>query len=132
MLSHALGATKSTSSGGNSSKTLPIKQVASYVNEKVHDFSSTIIAKHDETPSQSCMFDLEEFVSCVPPDIWEMMLKCKTLGGIHMQALDAPCSNAKTIVRRVYCACVYECLAARVDPCLYLACFTPVAPVASL
>ena len=29
----------------------------------------------------------------------------------------------------VYCACAYECLAA---PCLYLACFTPVAPVASL
>ena len=55
MLSHALGATKSTSSGGTSSKTLPILQVASYVNEEVHAFSSTVIAKCDETPSQSCM-----------------------------------------------------------------------------
>ena len=45
-----------------------------------------------------------------------------------MQALDA---GPRTIIRSVYCACAYECLAAQVDPCLYLACFTPVAPVAT-
>ena len=106
MLSHALGATKSTSSGGNSSKTLPIKQVASYVNEKVHDFSSTIIAKHDETPSQSCMFDLEEFVSCVPPDIWEMMNRL-TLSKRDKQGRNQSEAHAhERKVRIAYLVCV--------------------------
>ena len=53
-------------------------------------------------------------------------LKCKTLGGIHMQ------STAAT-----YTSVVYNILhmRVRVPRCplrLYLACFTPVAPVASL
>ena len=79
MLSHALGATKNISTqgtggtGGTGSKALPIQQVASYLNEKVHDLSSNIIAKYDEAPSESCGFELEEFVSCISPDLWEMM-----------------------------------------------------------
>ena len=36
---------------------------------------------------------------------------------------------AHTLALCIYCACVYEC---RVGLRLYLACFTPVAPVASL
>ena len=39
-------------------------------------------------------------------------------------------SYAHTLALCIYCACAYECLAARLP--LYLACFTPVAPVASL
>ena len=51
--SHALGATKTTSTGGTGSKALPIQQVASYLNEKVHDLSSNIIARYDEAPGDS-------------------------------------------------------------------------------
>ena len=72
MLPHALGATKTTSTGGTGSKPLPIQHVASYLNEKVHDLSSNI-AKYDEAPGDSCGFDLEEFVSCISPDLREMM-----------------------------------------------------------
>ena len=43
MLSHALGTTKSTNSGGTSSRTLPIRHVASYVNEKVHVFPQQLL-----------------------------------------------------------------------------------------
>ena len=59
MLSHALGATKNISTqgtggtGGTGSKALPIQQVAPYLNERVHDLSSNIIAKYDEAPSES-------------------------------------------------------------------------------
>ena len=50
----------------------PIQQVAPYLNEKVHDLSSNM-AKYDEAPSESCGFQLEEFVSCISPDLLEMM-----------------------------------------------------------
>ena len=73
MLSHALGATKSTHTKCAPTSSLQVKHVASYLNEKIHEFSSSIIAKRDEIPVESCMFDLNEFVSCVPPDLWDMM-----------------------------------------------------------
>ena len=55
-------------------------------------------------------------------------LKCKTLGGIHMQSTAATelCTyNSVVYILRMRVR-VPRCL------CLYLACFTPVAPVASL
>ena len=70
MLSHALGATKSTHTKCAPTGSLEVKHVASYLNEKGHDYSSSIIAKHDEMPVESCMF---EFVSCVALDLWDMM-----------------------------------------------------------
>ena len=73
MLSHALGATKSGNSKSAPTSPPPLKQVASYLNEKIHDLSSNIAAKRDETPAESCMFNLDEFVSSIPPDLWEMM-----------------------------------------------------------
>ena len=73
MLSHALGETKSDDSKIAPTNSLPLKQVASYINEKVHDFSSSLIAKHDKAPVESCVFNLEEFVSSIPPDLWKMM-----------------------------------------------------------
>ena len=45
MLYHAFGATKSDDSKIAPTNSLPLKQVASYINEKVHDFSSGLIAK---------------------------------------------------------------------------------------
>ena len=56
-------------------------------------------------------------------------LKCKTLGGIHYihHALN---SNQQAVY--IYCACAYSASLPRVGIRLYLACFTPVAPVASL
>ena len=56
-------------------------------------------------------------------------LKCKTLGRIHMQALDAGITPHYQCILRMRVR-VPRC--ARVGHCLYLACFTPVAPVASL
>ena len=73
MLSHALGATKSGNSKSAPTSSPPLKQVASYLNEKIHDLSSNIAAKRDETPAESCMLNLDEFVSSIPPDLWEMM-----------------------------------------------------------
>ena len=67
MLSHALGATKSTHTKCAPTSSLQVKHVASYLNDKIHELSSSIIAKRDEMPVKSCMFDLNEFVSCVPP-----------------------------------------------------------------
>ena len=52
-------------------------------------------------------------------------LKCKTLGGIHMQ-------STHTLALCIYCACAYECLAAPSRPSPVSRLFTPVAPVASL
>ena len=68
MLSYALGETKSDDS--KTAPTFPLKRVASYLNEKVHDLSSNIIAKHEEEPS---IFNLDKFVSSIPPDLWEMV-----------------------------------------------------------
>ena len=70
MLSHALGTTKATNSKYTPTTSLPVKHV---VNEEIHDLSSRVIAKRDETPVDSCMFNLEKFVSCVPPDLWDML-----------------------------------------------------------
>ena len=51
-----------------------MQQVASYLNDKVHDLSSNVIAKYDEAPGESCGFELEQFVSCIFPDLWEMIV----------------------------------------------------------
>ena len=70
-------------------------------------------------------------------------LKYKTLGRIHMQALDAgitPCIvshlNSKCQAYGIYTLYILRMRVrvprSRVGPRLYLACFTPVAPVASL
>ena len=45
-------------------------------------------------------------------------------------ALNSKCQGPTGCV--LYCACAYSASLPRVGPCLYLACFTPVAPVASL
>ena len=73
MLSHALGATKSGNSKSAPTSSPPLKQVASYLNEKIHVLACNTTSKYDEAPVASCVFNLEEFVSSVPPDLWEML-----------------------------------------------------------
>ena len=36
-----------------------LKQVASYLNQRIHDFASNIVAKRDETPAESCTLNLD-------------------------------------------------------------------------
>ena len=76
MLSHALGATKSTSNEDTGSQAHPVhqvEQVASFLNEKVHSLSSNIMAEHDRGPTKNYGFDFDKFVSSLPTDLWKMM-----------------------------------------------------------
>ena len=46
MLSHALGATKTTCNVKSEAGAISVQQVGSHLNEKVHDLSASIIAKY--------------------------------------------------------------------------------------
>ena len=60
-------------------------------------------------------------------------LKCKTLGGIHMQVSHSTAATHITLALCVYTAHARASASLpRVGLRLYLACFTPVAPAASL
>ena len=109
MLSHALGATKSTHTKCAPTSSLQVKHVASYINEKIHEFSSGIIAKRDEMPVDSCMFDLNEFVSCVPPELWDMMneLTLSTTDKLSQIQSEAHAHERKVKIAYLVCVVIF-------------------------
>ena len=50
MLSHALGATKSGNSKSAPTSSPPLKQVAFYLNEKIHVVACNTTSRYDEAP----------------------------------------------------------------------------------
>lgn len=71
MLSHALGTAKKECKEEESSVVPQVKQVADYLNEKIHELSKQLIAEQEQAPVAANMFDLEAFTCRVDPHLWE-------------------------------------------------------------
>ena len=74
MLSHALGTTKiqCTEEG---SIVPPVKRVADYLNEKVHDLATRLLEGCEQVPVDANSFDLEAFAGRVDPDLWKTVTR---------------------------------------------------------
>ena len=70
MLSRALGTTKSKPQVGHARGHV-CEEVAGYLNEKVHELSSQLIAEREQGPVVANTFNLEAFERRVDPDLWE-------------------------------------------------------------
>ena len=73
MLSHALGNAKPQYEKEGST-ILPVEPVAEYLDEKVHDLATKLMAEHEQKPI-STTFDLEAFATRVAPDLWDAVTR---------------------------------------------------------
>ena len=74
MLSHALGNAKPQYEK-EGTMIPPVEPVADYLNEKVHDLATQLMAKHEKDPVAANTFDLEAFASHVAPDLWNAVTR---------------------------------------------------------
>ena len=68
MLSHALGAPKAKFDGYGG---LPVEQVIDHLNQRVHELSAQLLQERDEAPVGTSGFDLNQFHTLVPRDLWD-------------------------------------------------------------
>lgn len=74
MLSHALRTAKpQCEKEGNTA--LPVKPVANYLNDKVHNLAKQLTTKHEKEPVSANTFDLEAFANHVAPDLWDAVTR---------------------------------------------------------
>ena len=53
----------------------PVKPVADYLNEKVHDLATRLLEGCEQVPVDANSFDLEAFAGRVDPDLWETVTR---------------------------------------------------------
>ena len=92
MLSHALGATKTT---------WYLKPGLSQCSK-----SESIIAKYDEAPVDSYGFDLNEFINCILPELWEIMNQLTLSNRVKHGWKQTESHAHERIVRIAYLVCV--------------------------